>query len=163
MQLLGHTRSRSMIHGGTSSVLALSTLSKSDLQCIQLQHNHTSTTLMAKATHTPCKICCCAVTKPSAAVCYFFAIHAHDWWSMVELLPFSHLPFFQRMTNTTSMTLRANATTTSAVVVKPSTEQGKFHLHCESGIWELAAHRTLFIDSSLGPMFQQQALLKKSC
>ena len=107
--------SRSTIDGRTPSVLAVSTLSKkkkkkkNDWNCIQLQHEHINTTLRAKATNVHCKICCCAVAKPSAEACDFLAIHIHSltiedrrgWTSQV----FSHSLFFQMTDNTYSSSI----------------------------------------------------------
>ena len=52
-----------------------------------------------------------------------------------------------------------------AAASPPTSSQEKSQAHCQSEIGENKLHtrRTQLADSSLGPMFQQQALLKKSC
>ena len=96
---------RSTGNGGTPTVLALSTLSKNDCYSVQLQHEHTNMTLMARATDVRHKICCCTVARASAESFDFLAIYTrscvYDQRSTVVLQAFSHLQFFQRTTDNT--------------------------------------------------------------
>ena len=145
---------------------------------IQIKHEHTNTTLTAKATHIRYKSCCHAIAKPSAEACDFLAIHAHTLTTDDRL--------WKPKPSRALTILSKNGwqyITTAPVLTRKHVTDGKRHLpplqslllpkgakkekvpsHRESGIWkELPAHRMHFADSSLGPVFQQQVPLKKSC
>ena len=58
---------------------------------------------MAKATPVSCKISCCVVTKPCALACDFLVTLTRSPSTIDgELQAFSHLPFFQTMTDITN-------------------------------------------------------------
>ena len=174
---LGVRCSRSTIDGGSRSFLvcALSTLAKNSWKWIQLQQEHTNSKSWWQrppmlAAKSPAS---CAVAKPSAEACDFLATLNRSASTIDgELQVFSLLPFFQTTTdirnrssmNTQTRIWRQRPHTYAANLGAACPSQEKSLAHCKSEIWkELGARKTQFADPSLSPMFQQQALLKKSC
>ena len=138
-------------------------------QCMRLQHEYTNCwqrpwthfaeKLLLRYLQTICKI-------------VWFLCHtcscARDWQSTVELQEFSHLPFFERITDNTAQVSSRNHDTEGKRrlrLLRTLLLRGR-QLIRKNPTPKLKLGKTSwaqFADSFLCPMFQQQALLKKSC